>query len=521
MRSAILLAAFLAICSSGCAASPATRPAPDSFRELGPERLDARARRDAILLASYARGIDRLITELQRTQALFDRDAKTPLNPDERKLTLDLFEQVVAYSVALDLMAVFHFEFWRIDVIKQPVRHARHFAIAFAAYCLKVRLGLRFADATLNRPQFEKLLDEGSPEHGLPPGIYGRLKWNVVHLEAVSRILAAYQYHVLLQRTSRTELSGVVGMQPVLQVIDRSYGQVKQRLAASGVKLFAGNALDILKESGKKAWFPVQQNVAELMGDTKVRRLHTMLVSEEQVHEATRRSQPGDILVERRNWYLSNVALPGFWPHAALWIGTADELAMFLDHDPAVRAAYGGPFTEALARRWPEAWTEYSSLDEEGHHRRIIEAMSEGVVFTSAEHSVRADYVAAMRPRLAPIEIARAIERAFGYAGRPYDFDFDFYTDSSLVCSELVYKAYEPRQAARGLTFQLESIVGRMTLGPNSMVRQFQRDYGTPRQQLDFVWFLDGRERKGDAVWGDQQDFLDSHRRVKWDIAQK
>ena len=105
--------------------------------------------------------------------------------------------------------------------------------------------------------------------------------------------------------------------------------------------------------------------------------------------------------------------------------------------------------------------------------------MSEGVVFTSAEHSVRADYVASMRPRLSRLEVARAIERAFGYAGRPYDFDFDFYTDTSLVCSELVYKAYEPREDARGLTFQLESIVGRMTLGPNTMVRQFQREDGS------------------------------------------
>jgi hypothetical protein len=196
-------------------------------------------------------------------------------------------------------------------------------------------------------------------------------------------------------------------------------------------------------------------------------------------------------------------------------------MAELLDLEPEVRAMYGGPFTAALAKRYPEAWAEFTSLDEEGHRRRIIEAMSEGVVFTSAEHSVRADYVASMRPRLSALEIARAIERAFGYAGRPYDFDFDFYTDTSLVCSELVYKAFEPREEARGLTFQLESIVGRMTLGPNSMVRQFERDYGSLRQQLDFVWFLDGREKQRDAVWGDVQDFLTSHRRFKWDIVQK
>jgi hypothetical protein len=512
----------MAVYSAGCVATAgAAEPRIGSFRELGPAELDARAKRDAVLLASYARGIESLIAELERRRDLFERGGQTPLDPDERELALSLFEHVVDYSVALDQMAVFHFEFWRVDIIRQPIRHARHFAVAFAAYCLMVRLGLQFADFTLNRPQFEKLLDEGSPEHGLPPGMYGHLKWNVVHVEVISRILAAHQYHKILKRTAYHEFSGELAMPPVLRVLDDSYDRVKQRLLGAGVKLFAGNALDILRDSGQKAWFPVQQNVAELMGDTKVRRLHTMLISEEQVREAARMSRPGDILVERRNWYLSNVALPGFWPHAALWIGTAEEMAELLDLEPEVRAEYGGPLTEALAKRYPEAWADFTSLDEEGHRHRVIEAMSEGVVFTSAEHSVRADYVASMRPRLSPLEIARAIERAFGYAGRPYDFDFDFYTDTSLVCSELVYKAFEPREEARGLTFQLESIVGRMTLGPNSMVRQFERDYGSLRQQLDFVWFLDGREKQRDAVWGDVQDFLASHRRFKWDIAQK
>jgi hypothetical protein len=54
-------------------------------------------------------------------------------------------------------------------------------------------------------------------------------------------------------------------------------------------------------------------------------------------------------------------------------------------------------------------------------------------VFTTLEHAAGADHVAALRPRLPAVEKAAAVLRAFGYAGRPYDFDFDFRTDAALA----------------------------------------------------------------------------------------
>jgi hypothetical protein len=143
-------------------------------------------------------------------------------------------------------------------------------------------------------------------------------------------------------------------------------------------------------------------------------------------------------------------------------------------------------------------------------------------VFTSAEHSIgTADYVGAMRPDLSKLDVARAIERAFSYAGRPYDFDFDFYTDESLVCSELVYKAYEPREGCGGIPMPLEKVVGRMTLGPNSIVRIFDEQLGTKAERMGFAWFLDGREETHDAVFSSMDAFRKTHLRPKWDLVQK
>jgi Permuted papain-like amidase enzyme, YaeF/YiiX, C92 family len=144
-----------------------------------------------------------------------------------------------------------------------------------------------------------------------------------------------------------------------------------------------------------------------------------------------------------------------------------------------------------------------------------LEAISEGVAFTTLEHAAGADHVAALRPRLPAVEKAAALLRAFGYAGRPYDFDFDFRTDAALVCSELVYKAYEPGPGRQGLRLPLVEVLGRPVLPPNDVVRVFDREFGKPTAQLDLVRFLDGR-RATSAVEGDAEAFRRSWRRPKW-----
>src|SRR5690606_13014354 len=120
--------------------------------------------------------------------------------------------------------------------------------------------------------------------------------------------------------------------------------------------------------------------------------------------------------------------LPGYWPHSALYVGTAEELrAMGLEADPRVAGHLA----------------EFAEPDATGHARRFIEAISEGVVFTTLEHSVgEADSVAVLRPRLTPPQIREVIARAFSHAGKPYDFDFDFFSADKLVCTEVVYRAF-------------------------------------------------------------------------------
>ena len=218
-------------------------------------------------------------------------------------------------------------------------------------------------------------------------------------------------------------------------------------------------------------FYEAQKMMATFMGDTRIVRREPF-IPEDLVQRtlAQTQLQPGDIILERRNWYLSNAFLPGFWPHCALYVGTPKELE-----------AIGIKYSELDAEA-----REAHQQPEHGHPRVILEAISEGVVFTSAEHSMHADYVAVLRPRLTDAQRAEVLRNAFRYHGRPYDFGFDFADESRLVCSELLYYSFGDK-----LKFDLEPVLGKSVVTPVGIMNKFVRERGKPDAKMDFVLFLD------------------------------
>ncbi|MDF3057923.1 MAG: hypothetical protein K0R17_2138 [Rariglobus sp.] len=137
----------------------------------------------------------------------------------------------------------------------------------------------------------------------------------------------------------------------------------------------------------------------------------------------------------------------------------------------------------------------FSKTDAAGHGYAIIEAVSEGVVFTTVEHSIgEADSVAVLRPNLTPLQKREVIARAFDHVGKPYDFDFDFFSADKLVCTEVVYRAFNGM-----IDFSLVDILGRKTLPALDIVKFWVSPEGGPL--LSFVAYLDGDERTGKCEW--------------------
>ena len=154
--------------------------------------------------------------------------------------------------------------------------------------------------------------------------------------------------------------------------------------------------------------------------------------------------QPGDVLLCRAEGKLTAALVPGFWSHAAIYLGSRGDL-------------------EALrVREQPHAAARWEELPENiGPLGCVIEAVAPRVHICPLETSLHADHVVVLRPNVPREEITAALGEAFGHLGKPYDFEFDFNVSSRIVCTELVYRCYHRRGT---IQFPLVKRLGRFTL---------------------------------------------------------
>jgi uncharacterized protein YycO len=153
--------------------------------------------------------------------------------------------------------------------------------------------------------------------------------------------------------------------------------------------------------------------------------------------------QPGDVIVTRHAKALTNLFIPGFWPHAALYIGTqAQHESTNIETDLNIK----------------QLWVDDIC---------VLEARKDGVRLRPLSDTLSVDTFVVLRPNLGPDSICQAIQRALLHQGKMYNFDFDFFSSDRIVCTELVYRAYDGLEDIR---FPLNERAGRKTLSAEDLL---------------------------------------------------
>ncbi len=404
----------------------------------------ARAR-DTLLAAAEALP---LAHEVEAHRERFaEAEARGWLRPEEDEEVQRLFSRYLRARTALHevLASLRHLTPHAWQPFRPPSLPV--FVTAWLAGCMLMRgaryLAAHFQDAPLVRAR----LNQAMPEMGVPEGMFDAILRSSTRMPTVIRFLRAARYAEQRgDEIAQLRNDPLVGpLLPLLEAEAPFIEQQKRRHA----QIMARCRLDRIARKPGREYRRVVWGILEASGRAiaEMRNpLHRKRVTRHVRREVAALLQPGDLLVTRHDDALSNLFLPGFWPHAAFVIGheaQREELGLDGGGDRAARC------------RPPIC---------------VLEAKKDGVRFRALRETLRVDAFVLLRPLYSSDDVRRrVVERAMAHEGKLYDFSFDFTRADRLVCTEVVWRALDGQDG-----FRLDPLrrAGRYALSAEDLLRQ-------------------------------------------------
>ncbi len=320
----------------------------------------------------------------------------------------------------------------------------RCFVLGYGAACRIVRLDRLLLEDIATNGVVQRKLNEGSPSHRIPRKQYTTIFESFTdptkaHLMEQAMRFANRHRRRLAEMGEDNVVGEIASAIPSWEsALDPSRHHYLRRLVS-----FLGHSFRRRGASTRQqAIFAVLESSGRLASELRDRWTPPR-VDDEQRRQLDAILQPGDVLIPRHDHAVTNYFLPGYWPHAALYVGSEAD-----------RQRLGVALDEARAARWTG-------------ERRTLEALKDGVLFRPLEQTLAVDAVAVIRPQLSREEVAQALARAAEHEGKLYNFDFDFFRSDRLVCTEVVYRAFD---GLGSICIPLQERSGRPTLSAEDLL---------------------------------------------------
>ena len=361
------------------------------------------ARLDARMLVGILEEVDKLEQGMRRMNAEFlvsKNDNKGLYTVEQEMHIAGAYSQYLLLRKALFHIAFRHREF---ATIEDQHLQDESFLLAYAAGLTLYRNAVIFVRLFKDQPNARRKLNEANPITQTPANMFDEMYANVTSKKNVELVIDGLrEFSERRERLGKLPMVEKMGNDALLNRLDT----YEKELESAYDELSKGRA-DILwttlKSNVQQPAYNTQTMVSMMISHLRVP-LHSKGLSPKSIREDIQPLlKPGDILLTRRDGYLTNTFLPGHWGHAAMYIGTPDDLR-----------AIGAESVIDV----------FQGNDKDGFPFAAIEAIGEGVRFSSAEFAMAANSLAVLRPKLSPDQIREAIVRAIQLEGTPYDFSF-------------------------------------------------------------------------------------------------
>ncbi|MFW5427448.1 MAG: YiiX/YebB-like N1pC/P60 family cysteine hydrolase, partial [Methylophagaceae bacterium] len=319
----------------------------------------------------------------------------------------------------------------------------RHFLLGYASSCQAVYMARLLINELASHRLVQRKINEGAPQHRISPKVFTKIYRSLSDTDNAMKM----QYMMNLVDANRDFIQ-TLEKDEIVSVIVKNLPALEKTLHPS--------QLAFIKLRLKYLWHALTRRGAITKKLTSFFLLEQAgrVISDIGIHDESRVTpaiqeqlanflQAGDVLITRHDFVASNLFLPGYWPHAALYIGSEterDELGVELD--------------DKIAKRW-------------NGEIRTLEAQKDGVLFRPLAETLEVDEIVVLRSSLDRKKIAKALGRAVQHEGKGYNFDFDFFSSDQLVCTEVVFRAYD---GLGELEFELIERAGRLSLSAEDLL---------------------------------------------------
>lgn len=418
----------------------------DLYLKVSPMDLAQMARTVAGVAAAFPREDD-LREEIKAAATAAERGYFTP---DEDEIVRRSFSDYLSARAALhEMLAELRPDFVTAGVVQvdDNPKSKRAFVVAFLASAVLVRAATYMVDGYAQKKVIWRKLDEAEPRFGIPRKQFSKVYKSLTSPQNV------WTFHWAMRRFDEMRD----------QLIDADSPEWFRRVFESAVSEFEWQSqkfsrrdhivsrlrywLHSIRRKKSSSWDQVLFSMLELGGRTvsEVHNpFHTKRVSSETVAKIGELLEPGDVFVTRHDDAMTNLFLPGFWPHAALHIG-----------DRLQREKLGIDSTQML------------ETDVQGRSIRMLESQKDGVRFRALEETLEVDAFVVIRPTISAAALKASLERAMSHEGKLYDFNFDFTQADRMVCTEVIYRGFHQ---ADGLEFELTERAGRMSFSAEDLL---------------------------------------------------
>ncbi len=368
----------------------------------------------------------------------------------------------------------------------------------FSSFVDAVEVSLAVTRLSEQNPHGVRLLNEGHTQMGLMPGSVTQISDFLVDLKVTKEIISG------LARLKESEACALE-TQDLIKRGERLLGGMTPYLAVSPFRTIESVVRELNRFVEKTV--SVLATGRDFSGRAE-------FICAETVQDIRHLLQPGDVLIRRNNWQLTNIGIPGFWTHSGLYVGTFEELENFFgdlfekSEDGLLNyldKITGGAVFGLSQSAGPEA-------------NCVIEGIAAGVVIRPLENIAVTDYFAVLRPLVSREDKLAAIGRAFQFLGRSYDYEFDFATDMEMICSEVIIKSYLPGESMAGLALYPYEYRGKLMFNPNDFARVFSEERASDTAQFELVLFIDASEIDRVAFESDEESFSESWSRSRLDL---